>query len=84
MPMMIDPEQLASDTTRLRELCEANGRSTPEVVVLTGFDPRDPPAAAAHARALHDAGATKLVAGTRYDDADGFRRQVEFLATIPV
>jgi probable F420-dependent oxidoreductase len=82
MPMTTLPGRLASDVARLRELCTEAGRGEPEVVVLTGFDPRDPPAAEARARALREAGATRLVAGTRYDDVDGFRRQVEFLADL--
>jgi probable F420-dependent oxidoreductase len=84
MPMMIGPEQLATDSARLRELAEAAGREMPEVVVLTSFDARDPAGAAAHAHALLEAGATRLIAGTRYEDADGFRRQAEFLATLEV
>jgi probable F420-dependent oxidoreductase len=80
MPMMVAPERLAADVLRLRELCAEAGRGEPEVVVLTGFDLRDPPAAEAHARALREAGATHLVAGTRYEDADDFRRQLEQLA----
>jgi len=84
MPMMIEPERLAADVARLRELCAEAGRPEPEVVVLTGFDARDPAAAQARARALCDAGATHLVAGTRYDDADGFRRQLDFLETLAI
>jgi len=53
-----------------------------EVVVLTGFDPRDPAAAVARAHALCDAGASRLVAGTRYDDVDGFRRQLDFMTQL--
>jgi len=48
--------------------------------VLTGFPLGDPPAAAARARAYADAGATRLVHGARYEDADAFRRAVDGLA----
>ena len=82
MPMMIEPERLATDVARLRELCAEAGRPEPEVVVLTGFDPRDPAAAVARAHALCDAGASRLVAGTRYDDVDGFRRQLDFMTQL--
>jgi len=80
MPMTAKPEKLAVETARLRELADAAGRAAPEVVALSGFDPRDPPRATEQARALLAAGATRLIAGTRYDDAAGFRRQVDFLA----
>lgn len=80
MPMMVPPEKLAGETAKLRELATAAGRTAPEVVALCGFDPGDPLRAADQARALLAAGATHLVAGTRYDDAEGFRRQVDFLA----
>jgi probable F420-dependent oxidoreductase len=82
LPMMMEPERLAREAATLRELCREQGRRQPEVLLMTGFDPRDPAAARARVRELADAGATRLIAGTRYDDADGFRRQVDFLASL--
>ena len=80
MPMLAQPEKLAAATARLRELADAAGREMPEVVAFTGFDPRAPERAPEQITALADAGATRLVAGARYDDTDGFRRTLDFLA----
>jgi len=52
-----------------------------EVVVLTGLPLGDPAAAVARARAYAEVGATRLVHAARYEDADGFRRAVDVLAT---
>jgi hypothetical protein len=80
MPMMAKPEALAEAAARLRALALEAGRPVPEIVAFAGFDPRDPSAARAQAQALVAAGATRLVAGVRYADADAFRRQLDFLA----
>jgi probable F420-dependent oxidoreductase len=80
MPMFSDPAKLAAGTARLRELAEEAGRDAPEVVCFTALDPREPEAVPERVAALREAGATRLVAGTRYEDADGFRRQAGFLA----
>lgn len=79
MPMFVEPKELAEASTRLRELSAEAGRETPEVVCFTAFDPRAPEAAAGRVAELHAAGATRLVAGVRYDKADEFRRQADFL-----
>jgi probable F420-dependent oxidoreductase len=82
MPMLPDPTELALQVARLRELALEAGRGAPEVVALAAFDPREPAQARERALALRDAGATRLVAGTRYDDPAGFRRQADFLAEV--
>jgi probable F420-dependent oxidoreductase len=81
MPMASDPEGLRADVARLRELMAAAGKPPPDVTVLTGLPLADPEAAAARARAFAEIGATRLVYGARYEDADAFRRAVDVLAT---
>lgn len=80
LPMVSDRADLARGSARLRELAHQAGRTSLEVVAFTGFDPREPEAVPDRVAALREAGATRLVAGTRYADADGFRRQADFLA----
>jgi probable F420-dependent oxidoreductase len=80
MPMFTEPADLARASARLHELAEQAGRDPLEVVAFTGFDPREPAAVPDRLAALREAGATRLVAGTRYADADAFRRQADFLA----
>jgi alkanesulfonate monooxygenase SsuD/methylene tetrahydromethanopterin reductase-like flavin-dependent oxidoreductase (luciferase family) len=80
MPMFADPAKLAAGSARLRELAEAAGRTPPEVVAFTAFDPRALEAVADRVAELRGAGATRLVAAVRYEDADGFRSHAEFLA----
>jgi probable F420-dependent oxidoreductase len=80
MPMLSDPAELAAQVRALRELAARAGKPAPAVLVATGFSPKDPPRAAAQARALVDAGATQLIGATgRYADADEFRRGIDFL-----
>ena len=79
MPMTGEPAKLATGTARLRELAAEAGRPMPEVIAFTGFDPREPERVPERVGALVAAGATRLVAGTRYAGADDFARQVEFL-----
>jgi len=81
MPMGKEPEALRADVALLRELMAAAGNPAPEVVVLTGLPLGDPAAAVARARAYAEVGATRLVHAARYEDADGFRRAVDVLAT---
>jgi probable F420-dependent oxidoreductase len=80
MPIGMEPDGLRPVVAQLRDLMSGAGKPAPEVVVLTGFPLGDPPAAAARARAFADAGATRLVHGARYEDADAFRRTVDALA----
>lgn len=79
-PMVSDPGKLAPAMARLAELAAEAGRSTPEVAVFAGFDPGDPTRARDHVSALHALGVSRIVAGVRYADFDGFRAQTDFLA----
>ena len=74
------PDQLVEPVARLRSLAEASGRPVPEVIVMTGLPLDDPPRAAARAAEYRDAGVTRLAFGSRYPDADTFRREVDALA----
>ncbi len=78
MPMGGSPDELAVHARRLRELADAQGRPAPEVVVMTGLPQGE--AARDAALALRDAGATRLVIGSRYADAAQFQRDAERLA----
>jgi probable F420-dependent oxidoreductase len=80
MPMTGDAAELARGCARLAELAQEAGRDPLEVVAFTGFDPRTPSAVPERIAALREAGANRLVAATRYADADGFRRHADFLA----
>jgi probable F420-dependent oxidoreductase len=80
MPMFTEPAEIARASARLSELAQVAGRGALEVVAFTGFDPREPEAVTDRLVELHEAGATRLVAGVRYADADGFRRHADFLA----
>ncbi len=80
MPMAGDPAALAPAVARLRELAAEAGRAAPEVIAFTSFDPREPERVPDRVAALVAAGATRLVAGTRYASADDFARQVAFFA----
>ena len=79
MPMGNDPEKLAPEIAKLRELAEAAGRPTPEVVSLGGLPPGEPARGAEMLHALAEVGVTRFAAGARYDDADGFRRGLDDL-----
>lgn len=79
MPIGARPEDLARSVEHLHELAREAGRPEPEVVVMTGLPLEQPQAAIERASALRDAGATRLVHGAAYRDADGFRRSAEAL-----
>jgi len=78
-PMFARPQELSAGVQRLRELAREAGRGALEVMTFTAFDPRAPEAVEGRIAELRAAGATKLVVGTRYEDADGFLRQLDFL-----
>jgi probable F420-dependent oxidoreductase len=80
MPMTGDPAKLAPQVARLRELAALAGRTPPEVVAFTGFDPREPERVPERVAALAELGVARLVAGLRYATADEFARHVDFLA----
>jgi len=82
MPMGVDPPALLPFIDRLRELAAAAGKPDPEVVAVTTLALDDPPRAAAQARAFAEVGATRVVHGWRYPDADAFARAADVLATV--
>ena len=81
LPMVSDPEKLAEPIETLRKLAAEAGRPRPEVVALTGL-PGDPERAQERLERLEELGVTHLIAGTRYDTADEFRRQAEAIARV--
>ena len=82
MPMTTDATKLAPDMARLAEFAEAAGRPVPEVVVLGGFDPRDPARVQDQLAELHALGVSRVVASVRYTDADAFRAHADSLAKL--
>lgn len=82
MPMVGDPEELAEPARELRRLAEQAGKPPPEVVALCGVDTRDPERLSERVLAFERAGATRLICGTRYDDADAFRASALALASL--
>lgn len=79
MPMLSDPARLRPEIAKLRDLARTAGRATPEVVVLTGFDPREPTRARDSVAALAELGVTRIVAGVQYAETAELRRHVDFL-----
>lgn len=82
MPMGLQPEQLSKPVAELHSLARAAGRPEPEVVMMTGLPLDEPSRAADRAAAYGEAGVTRLVFGSRYADADTFRREVTSLAAV--
>ncbi len=78
-PDTIGPDELAPAAARLRELVEEAGCPPPEIVVGVGFDPHTPEAVPERMAVLREAGVTGLVTGVPFEDADEFRRNLEFL-----
>jgi len=82
MPMGGSPDDLREPVQRLKDLAEEAGRASPEVVCMTQLPLDDPQRARGVIDAYADAGATRLVHGLRYRDADAFRRAAEGLAPL--
>jgi len=80
MPMGGDPATLREPIAELRHRFADAGRGAPEVVCMTALPLGDPEEAAARIAALRDAGVTRVAAGGRYADADGFARLVDGMA----
>jgi len=80
MPIGLAPEKLAEPVSTLRALARDAGRAEPEVVAMTALPLDDPPRAADVARAYRESGVSRLIHGSRYDDADTFRRTADALA----
>jgi probable F420-dependent oxidoreductase len=72
MPMGIGPEMLAEPVAELRALAARAALPPPEVAVLTSLPLDDRPAARARVAAYAEAGATRVIHGARYADANGF------------
>ncbi|MGH0036279.1 MAG: TIGR03619 family F420-dependent LLM class oxidoreductase [Myxococcota bacterium] len=77
MPMGTDPEKLAAPVAQLAERAAEAGRPRPEVVCMGALPLDDPPRARDQLDALEALGVTRLVAGHRESDVDGFRRTAE-------
>jgi probable F420-dependent oxidoreductase len=82
MPMLSDPEKLAPEIARLREMADAAGRPTPEVVAFGGFALGEPMRGAEQLRRLAEIGVTRIVTGSRYREAAEFRRLVDGLVAV--
>ncbi len=80
MPMGGRPEQLREPIARLREDAARAGRPKPEVVVMTAL-PDDTQRGLDAALELQAAGATRIVYGGRYTDANEFRRGAELIGS---
>jgi len=78
-PDTVEPEELAPAAARLREMAEEAGRPPPEIIVGLAFDPDAPEAVPECMALLREAGVTGLVVGTAWQEADEFRRHLEFL-----
>ncbi|MDH3684915.1 MAG: TIGR03619 family F420-dependent LLM class oxidoreductase [Myxococcales bacterium] len=77
MPMGGDPAALPEPIAELRSRFADAGRAEPEVVCMTGLPLGDVTASAGQLAAFRDVGVTRVAAGGRYDDADGFARLVD-------
>jgi probable F420-dependent oxidoreductase len=79
MPIGLDPPALAPLVQQLRDAAAQAGRPTPEVAIMT----RLPLADAHRARDLvaryAEAGATRVIHGSQYDDEPGFRGTLDAL-----
>lgn len=82
MPMGAQPEPLAKDIVRLRELAEEEGRPTPEVVSFGGLPSAGATAGAEHLALLQEIGVTRFATGARYATVDEFSRTVDALAEV--
>jgi probable F420-dependent oxidoreductase len=82
MPMIRNPEDLAEPARELRRLAEQAGKPPPEIVALTGVPSSDPQRLRERVQAFERAGATRLICGTRYADADEFRASAEALSAL--
>jgi probable F420-dependent oxidoreductase len=82
MPMSADPDELAPDVRRLREIGASAGKPTPEVVAFGTVPMEDPRRAAEQLARLAEIGVTRFATGTRYATADEFRRGLDGLVAV--
>lgn len=80
IPMGASPEVLKPQVEALREQAANSGRPAPQVVAMVGlpFDGVD--SLVDRLSEYEDAGATQVVAGTRYDDAHAYEHAVDLLS----
>ncbi len=79
LPMGMTAAKLPAARAEYAEHCEAVGRSCGKITVMGALPLDDPGAAAASLRAFDEAGAERFVVGSRYADADDYRRRVDAL-----
>ena len=83
MPMSGDAAKLKPQIQKLRELFQAAGRPTPEVVAFAPLLPDEPSQTADRVRALEAVGVSRVIHSPgRYPDAVAFRRSVDALADL--
>jgi len=79
MPMGTDPDTLRPLIEQLRAAMRAEGKPAPEVVAMTALPIDQPGKIAEKIQQLRESGATRVVHGWRYPDADAFARAAEIL-----
>lgn len=80
LPMGGDPEKLAAPIAQLKELAQAAGKPTPEVVLLVPLPLHEPARAVDLVHRLREVGVTSLIHALRYDRADQFAAVTQQLA----
>jgi len=82
MPIGLKPAELTPHVAELRELFAAAKKPAPEIAVMTRLPLDDRARASDLVLAYREAGATRLVHSSRYEDAAEFTRHAEALAQI--
>jgi len=82
MPMGLAPDALAPCVAELRAAAAGRKLPPPEVAVLTALPLEDVDRTRALLVRYAEAGATRVIHGARYPDADAFRVMIERLATV--
>lgn len=82
MPVGLPPDRLAPLVATLREQAAAAGAPAPPVAVMTTLPLDDPSAARDLVQRYAAAGATRLIHGARYTDANEFRARLQRLADV--
>ncbi len=79
IPAGIEPEALKPGIAQLRELCQAAGRPTLEVIAMKTLPLADPPRAVDYAWQFREAGVTHLVHTQGYETVAEYRRVIALL-----
>ena len=79
MPIGLDPDALRPLATELREAATRAGSTAPEVAIMTRLPLEDVALSRALIGRYADAGATRLIHGSQYEDEAGGRKVVESL-----